>query len=303
MPRIRKYIETARFYRVGLFVVGLFLVVQAGYSEPVDSGPADSEKPLVVGVFPRKGFTVAMQTFAPLADYLAEKLNRPVKLESAPDFAAFWKGVEKRRYDLVHFNQYYYARAHNSHSYDVIAKNEEHGRSTMAGVIVVRRESDINSLEDLRGRKILFGGGRMAMQSYIVTSYLLRQAGLQPGDYREEFARSPANALLAAYFGMVPAAGSADANIHLSVVTNTVDISEFRILAIGEQLSHLPWAVKKEMPEPLRKHITEIFLGMAETRRGRAVLKQADLTGLLPARDDEYDAHRKIINAVLGEKY
>ncbi len=246
---------------------------------------------------------MAMQTFTPLADYLSKKLGRPVNLESAPNFQSFWAGVKERRYDLVHFNQYHYVRAHKFYAYDVIAKNEERGSSTISGALIVRVDRGINQVSDLKGRKILFGGGRMAMQSYIVASYLLQQAGLKRGDYLEEFASSPATAILSAHFGTASAAGSADINLHSPVIMDRIDTRKMKVLAKYKPMAHLPWAVKREMPEVLRDQLRGEMVDLVNSEEGRRVLHTAELTALRSANDEDFDEHRKIIETVLGEKY
>ena len=284
--------------RLAMLILALLLLL------PVDAALVSAaEDPLIVGVFPRKGFKAAIRTFTPLASYLEQKLGRKVILESAPNFSAFWIRVKSKRYHLVHFNQYHYVRIHKENSYDVIVKNEEKGKSTMSGVLFVRKDSGIRNVEDLRGKKIVFGGGPTAMQSYIVATHLLKKGGLRKGEYIEEYARSPANAIMAAYFGQAAAAGSADANLQLSVVRKRIDIDKMHTLSSGAQLAHLPWAVRYDMESDLRAKLRELMIDLVKSDEGRAILHAADVTAFQPAQDSEYDPHRLIIKEVLGEEY
>ncbi len=258
---------------------------------------------LSLGVFPRRGAEDTTRLFTPLAQHLATQLGREVRLDVAKDFDSFWQGVSRGRYDIVHYNQYHYVRSHKEAGYQVILKNEEFGQATIAGALVVRRDSGFDSLQDLRGKTIVFGGGRKAMQSYIVATYLLREAGLQPGDYKEHFANRPPNAIFAAYYGQAAAGGTGDKVLQLSVVTRQIDTSELTYLARSPQLPHLPWAVKGNMESTLRQRVQHVLAGLKETPDGRAVLAQAQLTALNIARDEEYDEHRRIIWEALREDY
>ncbi|MGD8639645.1 MAG: PhnD/SsuA/transferrin family substrate-binding protein [Gammaproteobacteria bacterium] len=161
-----------------------------------------------MGVFPRRNAKVTMKLFNPIAKYLSRKLGREVELVISKDFESFWEGVTEQRYDLVHYNQYHYLESHKKYGYQVIAKNEEFGSSRISGVITIRVDSGIRSVLDLKGKKIVFGGGPKAMMSYIVPTYLLREGGLRAGDYEEAFARNPPNAILSAYFRQSAAAGA-----------------------------------------------------------------------------------------------
>ncbi len=277
------------------------LIVTFSVSLPIPT-PAD-DGALVMGVFPRRNATETVRLFSPLAQHLSEVLGREVRLETAHNFAAFWQGVTEQRYDIVHYNQYHYVRTHQQFGYEVIAKNEEFGESTIAGSLVIRNDRGIKSIRDLKGKKIVFGGGPKAMQSYIVATYLLRQAGLKSGDYSEEFAKSPPNAILAAYFDQAAAAGAGDKVLQLPVVTRKVDTAKLTVLARAPQHAHLPWAVKGGMAATLRQTIQQILVDLQETEKGRQILATAKLTGLRAAADKEYDPHRRIIREVLNESY
>jgi phosphonate transport system substrate-binding protein len=71
-------------------------------------------------------------------------------------------------------------------------------------------------------------------------------------------------------------------------------------LAVSEQLLHLPWSVKRTMPARLRQTIQSSLVDLENSESGRNVLKTALLTGIGKAQDKDYDAHRKMVRAVMG---
>jgi len=244
-----------------------------------------------------------IEIFTPMADYLSVKLKRKVTIVSTKNFEEFWNKVERRQFDIVHYNQYHYVRSHKEFGYKVILKNEEIGKSTIAGSLVIRKDSGITSVADLKGRKIIFGGGKHAMQSYIVATNLLRENGLGQNDYTEIFSNNPVNSILATYFGKAAAGGTGEKNISLKAVTNTINVDELRFLAIGERLAHLPWAVRDKLGERLKNEIQKLLFELNSFDEGKTILKTADLTALVKATDEEYDPYRKIISVVLSENY
>lgn len=264
---------------------------------------AHAEQPLIMGVFPRLNALETAQHFGPLARYLSEATGREVKLETAKDFESFWEGVSAQRYDLVHFNQYHYIKSHKAHGYQVILKNKEKDQSTLGAALVVRSDSPIQKLTDLKGKKVVFGGDRSAMQAYISTTYLLRKAGLKEGDYAEEFAKNPPNAVMGVFFRQADAAGAGDRVLEIPALAKRVNTTELRYLATGEQLAHLPWAVKSSMKPALRQQIQSTMQSMHTTELGKAILANLSFDGFVPATDKEYDKHRRIVREVLGEQY
>lgn len=260
---------------------------------------AYADNALILGVFPRNSATVTHDQLLPLADYLSAQLGRPVTLVTAKDFETFWSGVKNQSYDMVHMNQYDYVEAHKKYGYDVILKNVEFGESTIAGSIIVRKDSGIKTIADLKGKRVVFGGGPRAMQSYIVARYLLQQGGLKHGDYVESFSTHPTNAIMAAFFKQAEAAGAGDKLLAFKAVQSAIDVSAMRILVRSEQLSHLPWAVKHSMPAELRTTIQNLLSKLHKSASGREILSHAQLTELRSATDHDYDRHREIIKSVL----
>lgn len=148
-------------------------------------------RPLTVGIFPRRNVSTTYRIFTPLIQYLGKQLEREVQLVTAKDFPCFWQALKTQQFDLVHFNQYHYILAHEMLGYEAIVRNSEFGQSTISGSLVVRKDSGIEGIPDLKGKTILFGGGQRAMQSYIAARWLLQNDGLMTGDDIKRFAITP----------------------------------------------------------------------------------------------------------------
>jgi len=257
-----------------------------------------AEDPLIMGVFPRRSSAETANLYTPMADYLGERLGRKVTLATSKNFDSFWKAVTEQRYDIVHYNQYHYIRS--AKIYRVIAHDQEFGKSAIAGALYVRKDSGITEVSQLRGRTIIFGGGKEAMLSYIAPRFLLMQAGLKEEDFKAEFAVNPPNALVALYRKQADAAGGGDTLIDLPVVRDAINAQELSRLAATEPLLFLPWAVKRTMPAKLAQSIQSILVDLKNSEAGKQVLKSAIVTGIGRAGDRDYDPHRRMITAVFG---
>lgn len=253
---------------------------------------------LTMGVFPRFNASVTVTRYTPLAEYLSEQLGRKVNLVTSKDFESFWRGVEEQRYEIVQYNQYQYIRS--ARHYQVIAHNKEFGKSTLAGVLYVRKDSGITDLKQLRGRTIMFGGGEDAMISYIAPVYLLLQAGLTKDDFRSTFAVNPINSVIGVFHKQADAGASGDIVIGQPALKNAINIDELTALAVSEQLLHLPWAMKRSLAAALRESVQSILVGIERTEAGRNALHEARLTGIGKAEDKDYEPHRRMVRAVHG---
>jgi phosphonate transport system substrate-binding protein len=279
--------------------MGIHYIVRViGLIAALAPAASPAEAPLLLGVFPRFNASDTTKRYTPLAEYMQERLGRKVVLETSRDFQSFWRGVEERRYDVVQYNQYHYIRS--ARTYQVIAHNKEFGKSTMAGVLYVRKDSGITSLAQLRGRTVMFGGGEDAMISYIAPVYLMLQAGLKKDDFKSQFAVTPINSVIGVFHRQADAAGTGDNVVGQPVIRNAINMDELTPLAVSEQLLHLPWAVKRSMPAALRESIRTHLLDLESSDAGKEVLKAALVTGIGRAEDKDYDPHRKMVRAVIG---
>jgi len=262
-----------------------------------------SESSLTLGIFPRRNAELTYTLFTPLADHLGSELGIRVTLDISKNFETFWQKLTSGQFDLIHCNQYHYLTAHRDYNFEVTGTNVEFGKTTIAGSIIVRKDSGFTTVKDLKGKKIVFGGSTNAMQSYIMATHLLRQAGLAAGDYREEFAINPPNAAMAVYYHQADAAGSGSMTVNMSVVKNRIDTSQLKFLAMSQQLPQLPWALSRSLSPELRTRIHEILTTMDQCERGVTALNAASLDKIIPANDRDFDPFRIITKEIKGQQF
>ena len=299
---MNKRINYQAILNLTLFL-GLLLPPVPSYADHKEGELENNQETLSIGIFPRRNISVTRKIFEPLRAFLEVKLNQPVKLHTPKSFSSFWDNVENKKYDLVHFNQYHYIISQKKFGYRVILRNKEFGEDTISGAIIVRKDSGINSVEDLNSKLIVFGGGRKAMQSYIIARHLLEDEGLTPNDYRKDFALNPPNAIMAVYYKKASAAGVGDKILQLEMVKNQINTGELKILKKGEQLPQLPWAVNHRLSHRTQTRIQTMLSNMHQTTEGKAVLKAAKLDQFVKTIDSDYNEHRIIIQDVLDESY
>lgn len=251
---------------------------------------------LTMGVFPRRGPSDTMKAFTPLQEYLARVLGEKVELRVFKDFDAFEVVLRNRELDIVHLNQLHYIES-KSIGYRVFSRNIEEGSDMIIGGLIVRKDSPIKSIADLKGKKILFGGNAKAMQAYIAPSYMLRQAGMSEGaDYSFEFAKNPPSAFLAVAAGAADAAGGATVLLKSKEVQSVA--GDLRILAETDPLVQLSWAVGERVtPEK-----TAIISKAMEDAPAN-VRTAARVDGWKKTQDAEYTAVRRMVESVTGKAY
>ena len=276
-------------------VVGTFLTLL---------GSAQAIADVTLGVFPRRPVAATHKAFKPLAEHLSQQLGEPVRLVVPKNFKAFWDGVQKKQFDIVHYNQYHYIKSHKDLGYQVIVANEEFGNKQIAGALAVRKDSGIKTVNDLKGKTILFGGGKKAMGSYIAPTAILKTAGLTAGqDYKVKFAKNPPSAVIGVYNNAATASGSGNVILRIKAVTKKINVDDVTILAESEPFTQLPWAVKGDMPEAKAKKIQDIMVQLKNSDQGKAILNAAKVTGFYAVTDADYVKVREMTKFAVGEEY
>ncbi len=160
-----------------------------------------AEAPLTLGLFPYVSRGQLMEFHTPLKLYLEGRLKRPVDLVTAPDFAEFMARTQRGEYDLVLTAPHLGRLAEKRDGYVRVAMTAHE----VQGVFLVRRDSGIHRLEDLRGKTVMIAQPISIVHQLAVEH--LRRHGLVPGkDLRILDTRTHNNALYA------PARGEADAS-------------------------------------------------------------------------------------------
>jgi len=142
-------------------------------------GPAAmaSEKaPLILGVFP---YVTPVQLAAfqtPLKDYLAESLQRPVTLVTAPDLNSFADRTRDGQYDIILTAPHLGRLAETRDGYKRVVQTDH----TVQGIFLARKDSGILTIKDLKGKTVMIA--QKVSVVYQMAEHTLRENGLVAGE-------------------------------------------------------------------------------------------------------------------------
>lgn len=281
----------------GLLIVGLLVTANwTAEAKPQQVQSAAANKsPLVFGIFPRRDALKTISLFGPLRDYLSSVLDRPIELQTSANFDDFNKRLRRGDFDIAHLNQYQYVTFRDRYGYKAFAQNEEFGQEDITGSIFTHVNSGVTSLEDLKGKVILFGGNETAMMSYVYPTVLLARAGLPPGSYTPRFATSPPNALIASILNKSGAAAVGTPVVRLPLVKSRINTEDVRQVYQSSPMPQLVWAFHPRIKSSDKAAIAKAMTQLEQTAAGRTVLKAALLTGINSSQDSDFDPVRAII--------
>ncbi len=274
------------------------------------AGCADTGKdvlPLRVGYMICNSEAETRERFAPLTAYLGEQLGREVRPVYL-DTVDFEQAVRQADLDLIHTNSLLYVWFNEKYGFRILSgeRRGAHG-SFSAGAIVVHAESDLQGLEDLKGRRFVFGP-QLAPTAFLSQYYLMLQGGVDPekdlgyyaipwGSYKHE------KVLYGVWFGKYDAGAAPLLDLELMGADFRIPPEDLRVLAQGPLIPYCVFSAPPSLPdETFRKIQTVLFSvdGEATATVGGEVMKvlgRAGVDGFEPLSDEDFEPLREMAKA------
>ena len=256
-------------------VVGLLFCLVS----PIRSHAEDA---LVFGFLPILSPQKLVARFGPLTDYLAERLGREVRLETAANYAEFFRRTNQRRYDILFTAPHFYYIAQRHAGYRVLVRVDA---PSMHALIVARKDSNIVSLDDLRGKR-LATVDPLALGTALVRAHLSAN-NIDPDKDLTLVATPTHNAsLLSAYKRITDAA-----SLMLPPFSRTKpEVKQsMRVIAKTAGTPHMPISVSASVSDKDAAIIQNALLSLTSSDEGKALLKHLSWPGFAKASPAEYD--------------
>jgi phosphonate transport system substrate-binding protein len=278
-----------------IVVLGLLAVFAA-----VCSLPAIAAAEIRFGILPRLSTLEMNSMFTPLADYLAKETGEKVRLVIPKDFDAF-KGMAKSgQMDLVFANSVVYIQLkRDMPSIEPLALSAETKAGTrFRGIIITRKDSGIEKLRDLKGKKIIFVDKDSAA-GYIFQMLLLSKAGLdvQKDFITLPFAKKHDNVTMAVFNKAADAGGIREDDFNK--MKDRVDLEQLRIVGYSDFFPNWPVFATPALGREAAEKIKKALLRLKPNDPGaKQILGSAKLSGFTTVADSDYDQLRKAAKLV-----
>src|SRR5690606_11117092 len=132
---------------------------------------------LVLGMVPFHEAERMIRSLEPLAEMLSERLGRPVSATVATSPVALIEGLRSRQVDIAIFGPFALVLAEQRAGAIIILNSIRNGQETYRAQFLVRADSGIGSLADLRG-KVWAVPGLTSTSGYLFPRLALADAGI-----------------------------------------------------------------------------------------------------------------------------
>jgi phosphonate transport system substrate-binding protein len=159
------------FVRLIALSISLSWFVGLGYA-------ADTQKPLQIAILPCNNIEITFKKYHPLLRYLMEQTNLDAKLVVPADFTAFETSMRKGEVDFVLQDPHtYLALRPLYHNDELLKVLSMEGATTQEAVVVVRKDRQIKTLNDLRGKTVMFGS-ESSTTKWVAAKLLFKENGI-----------------------------------------------------------------------------------------------------------------------------
>lgn len=280
------------------FLLGLAPPSPAAGTSTEGTAAQIDETPLYFGVvgfyYPRLMFV----RYGPLVDYLSEHTGRRWELRLRATYDETVQELCSGRLTAAYLGPLTYVRAHAACGAEPVARLNTGGRESYRSYILVRADSPIRELVDLRGKRFAFGSA-ISTSSHLVPRAILAGAGLEPGrDFSCAYLEHHELAARAVELGEADACGVRD------IVGDRFLERGLRLLVTSDPIPNFPIVVSPGLPDDLRSALTRALVDLPREDTAAARRMSAwdpELAGgFARATDTDYDTIRKLAAKVLG---
>ncbi len=250
---------------------------------------------LKVALLPDENASALIKRNQPLKEYLEARLGKKVELIVTTDYSSMIEAMRFGRIDLAYFGPLSYVLARTKSEIEPFAAMVTDGKPTYRSVVIGNVKAGVNSLADIKGKKMAYGD-RASTSSHLIPKTMLKETGLvHDRDYQQHF--------LGAHDAVAVnvANGNADAGALSEVIWNSlverklVDASKVKVLGYSKEYPQYPWTMRSDLAPALKEKARKAMLELKDP----VVLKNFKAEGFAPISDKDYDVIRemgKILN-------
>jgi len=247
---------------------------------------------ITIGRIPSGNVLDISERMEPLIALIQKKLNVEVQVRFAADYKEFSKHMENQEYDLAFCAPFQYIQAHEKAGYDAILRPVRYRADTYVGIIITA-QPNINSLEQLKGKRIAFVDPR-STSGYLFPLGLLAGIGINSKDIQAYFLKGHDNVVL----NVLNRNYDAGACYKGAEITFGKDqVSALKIIGQTEEIYNEPIAIsskfRTERSELADKFIS-LMTSLKETPEGLAAISKLGdgLERYVSAKDSDYNTVR-----------
>ncbi|ERI92565.1 phosphate/phosphite/phosphonate ABC transporter, periplasmic binding protein [Clostridiales bacterium oral taxon 876 str. F0540] len=250
----------------------------------------------------------------PLEKLLGDKLGIPVKVSVSTNYNTIIEAMSSKQIDVGFLPPTAYVLAHDKKAADVLLQAQRYGVKedgsntdqlvdNYKAMIVVKKNSSIGSLQDLKGKKIAWQDVT-STAGYIYPAAEMKKAGIDPEkDVQGVTVKGHDKGVIAVLNGDVDAAAVfEDARNNVKKDFPNV-FNDTKVIYRTQGIPNDTIAVRSDMDEAWKDKISQAFIDIAKDPEGQKIVKDIYThVGYVKSSDKNFDVVREYQKAVSSGK-
>lgn len=252
-----------------------------------------------LGMVPFETGEELLKDMQPLIEVIENGMDMEVQAIVAADYTGVVEALRGGQLDVAFLSPASYVLAEQEADVRIIAKSQREGRANYYGAIIVRKDSDIHTLQDLKNKTFAFGDP-LSTSGHIFARKMMLEAGIEPERDLKQFiyAGSHDSTILSVLNGKVDAGATYadDTDNRYNAWKRFLqprDQGKIRVLKYTEAIPSDNICVSKDYPEELTQRLQKTILDYSASPEGQKLFKKIyNFDGYVPATDADYASVR-----------
>ncbi len=256
------------------------------------AGPDTWPDTVKLGFIPTEGAADSAERAKPIAQQMEKILGVKVEIFTASDYAGIITAMQNKHIDFAYFGpKSYVEAAEKANAQPMVCELDEEGNPGYKGIIIVQKDSPINSIEEAKGHTFAFTDPNSTSGCLVPNVLFVRDMKVKPEEYFSEvrFSGSHGASILAVKNGDVDVAATNNIDLNRMIEKGAASSDDFKILWTSDIIPGAPMAARKDLPESLKAAFAGALLQLNDDP---AALKALANGGYAYTNDADYDIIR-----------
>ncbi len=273
-------------------IIILFLILTA-------TAKTYAKEEIVIGLIPEENIFRQMDRYRPLGDYLGKKLGIKVRFTILSRYGDIIDRFKAKNLDGAFLGALTSVIAMDRLNLEPITRPVlMDGSSSVEGWIIVRKDSKIRNIKDMKNKTIAFVD-RATLTGFLFAIAYLREHGIEsPLNYFREyyFTGSHASSLLSVLDGKADIGVAKDTIVRERMANDPMIEEEIMVIARSIKLPNTTLCIRNDMNKKLKDEILRILLEMEKDSEGRNILNKMGATRFIRALNDDFRPVYTLLN-------
>jgi phosphonate transport system substrate-binding protein len=255
--------------------------------EPTFSTQSKSKLPkYIIGIHPLHNPKRLFEVYGPIVDFVnANMPEADIILEASRNYEEFDRKLYSGHFDFAMPNPYQTVNS-LKHGYRVFGKMGDD--NDFRGIILVRRDSGINIVVDLKGKAVSYPAST-ALAATMMPQYYLHTHGIDINrDIENRYVGSQESSIINVLRGHVAAGATWPVPWKTFSRENPRLADQLEVKWQTEPLQNNGWVVRKDVPAALADKFASLLFNLDQHEQGREMLARIPVSRFEPANDDSY---------------